>query len=198
MDRDFHAKIVAKISGQTFREFSRQRIFEPLGMTHTIVNDDNTEVIPNRVTPYNLRSDEIVAAYQKEGFSVKKGTGWIQHPRNAPHYGGSGINTTFEDLIKWEQNFFSQKLGGAEFYKLMHLTQKFEHGRDNQAFGLYNGDYKSKNYWAWDGGDYGVSSQIIRFPKEQIAIIVLSNIGTGNSAQKAQEIADQLISWKLL
>ncbi len=182
-------KIVAKIS---------QRIFGPLGMLHTIVNDDNTEVIPNRVTPYNLRSDEIVAAYQKEGFSVKKGSGWIQHARNAPHYGGSGINTTIEDLIKWEQNFFSQKLGGAEFYKLMHLTLKFEHGRDNQAFGLYNGDYKDKNYWAWDGGDFGVSSQITRFPKEQIAIIVLSNIGTGNSAQKAQEIADLLINWKLL
>lgn len=187
-------KIVEKVSGQPFSEFAKRRLFVPLGMTHTIVNDDATTVIPNRVTPYNERTKTLVDAYRKEGFAVNYGSGWIQHPRNSPHYGGSGVNTTINDLIKWEANFFSKRFGGEQFYQLMHRTPRFRHDMDNQAFGLYRGTCKGHTYWAWDGGDYGVSAQIMRFPKERLAIIVLSNIGSGNAAQKAQRIADLLIA----
>lgn len=187
-------KIVEKISEEPFREFARKRLFLPLGMRHTLVNDDATTIIANRVTPYNERTKTYVDAYRKEGFAVNYGVGWIQHPRNSPHYGGSGINTTMNDLIKWEENFFSRRFGGERFYQLMHRTQRFQHDMDNQAFGLYRGSYKGHTYWAWDGGDYGVSAQIMRFPKEQTAIIVLSNIGNGNSAQKAQRIAELLLT----
>ncbi|MGN6181647.1 MAG: serine hydrolase domain-containing protein [Mucilaginibacter sp.] len=192
------AKIVEKVSGLSFRKFAQTRLFVPLAMNHTIINDDATEVIPNRVTPYNERTKEIVDAYRKEGFAVNYGGGWIQHPRNSPHYGGSGVNTTLNDLIKWEQNFFTKRFGGNRFYQLMHSTQHFANGRNNQAFGLYNSRYKNRDYWAWDGGDFGVSTQIIRFPEQQIAIIVLSNIGTGNAAMKAEQIADVLIAQHLL
>lgn len=191
-------RIVEAVSGQPFSEFAQNRLFVPLGMTHTIVNDDATTVIPNRVTPYNERTKAMVDAYRKEGIAVKYGNGWIQHPRNSPHYGGSGINTTVNDLAKWESNFFSKRFGGERFYELMHRTQHFQHNMDNQAFGLYRGNYKSHEYWAWEGGDSGISTQVIRFPKEKIAIIVLSNIGNGNAAEKANQIADKLIAGKLL
>lgn len=192
------AKIVEKVSGMPFSEFAQKRLFVPLAMTHTLVNDDMTEVIPHRVTPYNQRTKEIVDAYRKEGIGVKYGSGWIQHNRNSPHYGGSGISTTVSDLAKWSENFFTRKFGGPEFYRLMHLTHHFGNGMDNQAFGLYFGDYKDKRYVAWDGGDFGVSAQLIRFPDQQVAIIVLSNIGTGNAAEKANRIADILIRDKIL
>jgi len=192
------AKIVEKISGRSFAEFARERLFLPLQMNHTIVNDDATEVIPDRVTPYNPRTKEIVDAYRKDGFSVNYGPGWIRHPRNSPHYGGSGVNTTISDLIKWEQNFFSRRFGGDRFYQLMHRTQHFGNGMDNQAFGLYAGLYKDRSYWAWDGGDFGVSAQIIRFPAKKTAIIVLSNLGNGNAAEKALQIAGILIDHKEL
>lgn len=192
------AKIVEKISGEPFAEFARRRLFLPLEMNHTLVNDDATQVIPNRVTPYNPRTKEIVEAYRKDGFAVNYGPGWIQHPRNSPHYGGSGVNTTLSDLITWERNFFNRRFGGERFYQLMHRTQHFGNGMDNQAFGLYESLYKGRSYWAWDGGDFGVSAQIMRFPAQQMAIIILSNIGNGNAAEKAQRIADILIAHKEL
>lgn len=182
-------KIVEKVSGLPFSKFAHDRLFQPLGMRHTIVNDDATAIVANRVTPYNERTKEIVDAYRKEGFNIQYGSGWIQHTRNSPHYGGSGINTTIEDLAKWEENFFSRSFGGGVFYNLLHQTHHFKNNRDNQAFGLYRGEYKGKTYWAWDGGDFGVSAQAIHFPEEQIAIIVLSNIGTGYAAGKAENIA---------
>ncbi|MEN2401809.1 serine hydrolase domain-containing protein [Flavobacterium sp. MC2016-06] len=186
-------KIVEKVSGQSFSEFCKQRLFQPLGMTNTLINDDVTEIIKNRVTPYNRRTPEYVEAYIKEGITIKKEGEWIQHPRNSPHYGGSGVVTTVNDLLKWSENFFTKKFGGQEFYDLMHLTQTFKNGRNNQAFGLYFDNYQGRPFVAWDGGDYGVSSQLMRFTDKKLAIVVLSNLGTGEAYKKANAIADILI-----
>ncbi len=41
-------KIIEKISGEAFSEFAKEHLFEPLGMKHTIVNDDITEIIKKR------------------------------------------------------------------------------------------------------------------------------------------------------
>jgi CubicO group peptidase (beta-lactamase class C family) len=186
-------KVVEKVSGQSFSEFSKQRLFVPLGMTNTLINDDVTEIIKNRVTPYNKRTSEYVDAYKKYGINLKSKGEWLQHPRNSPHYGGSGLVTTVNDLLKWSENFFTKKFGGQAFYDLMHRTQKFKNGRDNQAFG---DNYKGRTFVAWDGGDFGVSSQLIRFTDKKVAIVVLSNLGAGEAYKKANMIADILIDNK--
>jgi CubicO group peptidase (beta-lactamase class C family) len=186
-------KIVEKVSGQSFSEFSRQRLFAPLGMNNTLVNDDVTEIVRNRVTPYNRRTSEYVDIYKNEGIRIQSKGEWLQHSRNSPHYGGSGVVTTVNDLLKWSENFFTKKFGGQQFYDLMHRTEKFKHGRENQAFGLYFDKYKGRTHVAWDGGDFGVSSQLIRFIDQKLAIVVLSNLGTGEAYRKANAIADILI-----
>ncbi|MEM6685974.1 MAG: serine hydrolase domain-containing protein, partial [Bacteroidota bacterium] len=186
-------KIVEKISGQPFREFAKERLFMPLQMTNTLINDDITEIIPNRVTPYNYRTDENVEGYREYGVQLSTKGDFIQHPRNSPHYGGSGVVTTIEDLLKWSENMYSKTFGGQAFYDLMHKTIKFKHDRDNQAFGLYIGDYNGRKIVAWDGGDWGISSQLLRFPDEGVAITVLSNIGTGEAYRKVNAIAQILI-----
>jgi CubicO group peptidase (beta-lactamase class C family) len=187
------AKIVEKISGEPFRVFSRERLFAPLGMANTRINDDATEIIRSRVTPYNPRTPEYINAYLKDGIAVDSGGPWLQHPRNSPHYGGSGVVTTVDDLLIWSRNFFTKKFGGQAFYDLMHRTEKFPNGRDNQAFGLYFDVYRDRKFVAWDGGDFGISSQLIRFPGNKLAIVVLSNLGPGEAYKKANEIADILI-----
>lgn len=186
-------KVVEKVSGKSFTEFIQTRLFEPLKMDNTIVNDDITTIIQNRATPYNPRDSVYIQAYKNEGINVKEQGKWIQHHRNSPHYGGSGIVTTVDDLLKWEKNFFTKEFGGQEFYELMHQTIKFNHERDNQAFGLYFGIYQERTFVAWDGATSGISSQIMRFPEQNIAIIVLSNLGSGRASNKANEIADILI-----
>lgn len=162
-------------------------------MTHTLINDDVTEIIKNRVTPYNKRTAEYVDAYKKEGINIKSKGEWLQHPRNSPHYGGSGVVTTVNDLLKWSENFFTKKIGGQAFYDLMHRTEKFKNGRDNQAFRLYFDNYKGRAFFAWDGGDFGIGSQLIHFTDKKVAIVILSNLGTGEAYKKANAIADILI-----
>ncbi len=191
-------KIVEKVSGLSFREFAHQRLFKPLNMNDTFINNDVTEVIKNRVTPYNYRTKEYVSGYKEQGIEIRSEGDYIQHHRNAPHYGGSGIITTIDDLLKWSANMSTKRFGGDAFYNLMHKTIKFNHDRDNQAFGLYIGDFNGKKIVAWDGGDWGISSQLLRFPDEGVAIVVLSNLGSGEAFRKANAIADILTENKIL
>ncbi len=191
-------KIVEKVSNQSFSNYSKTHLFGPLEMHHTLINDDATTVIKNRVTPYNPRTKMYIDAYKGVGIKLKEEGNFIQHNRNSPHYGGSGVMTTIDDLLKWSINMNSKTFGGQEFYDLMHKTIKFQHDRDNQAFGLYINEYKGKKIVAWEGGDFGISSQLLRFPDEGIGIIVLSNLGSGRAPNKVNEIADILINNNIL
>lgn len=186
-------KIVENISRQTFSEYIKVKLFDTLKMNSTFINDDITSVIKKRVTPYNERNKTYLDAYAQQGITLKTEGTYIQHPRNSPHYGGSGVVSTIDDLLKWTSNMETKIIGGQKFYDLIHKTLKFNHTRDNQAFGLYIGKYRDRKTVAWEGGDYGISSQILRFPHEGISIIVLSNLGSGEAAHKANSIADILI-----
>ncbi|MBO6524685.1 MAG: beta-lactamase family protein [Balneolaceae bacterium] len=186
-------KIVEKISEQPFSAFIKENLFIPLGMDNTFINDDITVVVKNRVIPYNFRTEENIESYADYGVKLKREGEFIQHHRNSPHYGGSGVITTIEDLLIWSKNMVSKQFGGQEFYDLMHYTPKFNHDRHNQAFGLYQGNFNGWKIFAWDGGDWGISSQLMRFPEQEVAIIVLSNLGSGESFRKANAIANILI-----
>ena len=53
------AIIVSRVSGMPFAEFTRQRLFGPLGMTHTSWRDDFTRILKNRAMAYSDRSGEF-------------------------------------------------------------------------------------------------------------------------------------------
>lgn len=192
------AKIVEEVSGKPFRTFAKERLFEPLGMEDTFIHDDITAVVKNRVTPYNHRTPENVEAYATYGVQLAGEGAYIQHHRNAPHYGGSGVVTTIDDLMTWSINMVTKNFGGQAFYDLMHRTETFQHDRTNQAFGLYWGDFNGHRIVAWDGGDWGISAQLMRFPDQGIAIAVLSNLGSGEAFRKVNGIADILSNHGIL
>jgi len=191
-------KVVEKVSGMRFSEFAHQKLFEPLNMTSTYVNDDIFQVIPNRVNGYNYRDDENTSGLIESGYLNYKGVGFLQINRNSPHYGGSGIYTTMNDLKKWIVNFQTKSFGGEAFYELMHKTMKFKHDKSNDAFGLVKGDFNGHEIVWYEGGDWGFSSYMMRFPKNDLTIVCLSNIGTGNSRKYVNQIMDILIEDELV
>lgn len=186
-------KIVEEISQISFSDFVEQNIFIPLEMNNSIINDDIFEVIPNRAYGYNYRTEDETNWLIESGYLNEKGQGFLQIHRNSPHYGGSGVYTTMTDWIKWIVNFYSKKIGGQEFYGLMHKTMKFEHDKSNDAFGLVVDKHDNKDIVWYEGGDWGFSSFMIRFPKTETSIICFSNIRTGNARSKAWSIYDILI-----
>lgn len=191
-------KIVAKVSGMPFSEFVQQRIFKPLGMNNSLVNDDIFEVIPNRALGYNIRTEAETNWLIESNYMEERGDGFLQIHRNSPHHGGSGVYTTLEDFGRWLANFYNKSLGGEAFYTLMHRTEKFEHDKANDALGLVLDNYQGQDVVWYEGGDWGFSSFMLRFVASNTSIVCFSNLGTGNAKSKVWGVYDILVDHGIL
>jgi CubicO group peptidase (beta-lactamase class C family) len=87
--------IVAKVSGQPFPEFLRQRIFTPLKMDHTLAYVKGQNEITNRAY-----------GHTKESNTWKQTD---QSPTSAT-LGDGGIYSSLEDLAKWDEAQRTNKL----------------------------------------------------------------------------------------
>lgn len=187
------AKIVERVSGMSLADFLRTRIFEPLRMNATQVNDDTTLVVPNRATGYADRTDvKVIEQLRSVGVYVRPGAGFIRLPRVSPHYGGSGVFSTVEDLAKWDKNFDDNRLAPG-FSELMLHREKFQHDKDNDAFGLVFGEFRGhKTIW-FSGADLDASTYMARLPNDHLTVICLSNMPMGNAQGKAEAVLDILL-----
>ena len=183
------AKIAERVSGMPLSTFLQQRVFAPLGMRHSSLNDDATLVVRDRATGYALRSDSGVRAQlDSVGIAVRPGPGYIRLVRNSPHYGGSGVFTTIEDFAKWDAEFDSPRVLGPGFVAQMMHREKFAHDKDNDAFGLVIGSYEGREMVWFSGGDLDGSTYFARLPTEHLTVVCLSNMPTGDAEGRAKAV----------
>ena len=79
------AQIVARVSGQSFRSFTTERIFVPLGMKNTHFRDDFDEIVKNMAYGY-----------------VSSGDTFRLSVTNFDTVGATSLLTTVEDLALWD------------------------------------------------------------------------------------------------
>ena len=185
------ARIAERASGMSFAEFLGKRIFEPLSMGDSLLNDDPTTVIPHRATGYADRSNaDIARELRSVGINVRDGAGYVRLPRVSPHFGGSGVFSSVEDLAKWDADFYRHRLAGPAFTELMLRREKFQHSKDNDAFGLVHGSFNGRPMIWFSGADFDTSTYMARLPDDQLTVICLSNMPTGDAEGKARRILE--------
>ncbi|MDN9012461.1 serine hydrolase domain-containing protein [Brevibacillus laterosporus] len=175
--------IVEKASGQSLREFAKERIFEPLNMKDTSIVD---------AYPTNL---SIARGYTKN----EQGTYEIfESPWE--HTGDGAVHSNVEDMIKWGENFNSGKVGGKELVKRIEevgpkITPTGDKIIDNRdyAFGVFYGQSFDFHYLEHGGLWAGYQSQFLRFPKEKLTIVVLSNYEDFETYKYAHKMAEILL-----
>ncbi len=170
------AELVARLNNVPFSQFMKTEIFDPLDMDNTWVD-----------APLQDRAAAATAYVWEKG--------WKAAPRLSPHYGGSGVFTTLNDLAKWDRALYTDLAFGASFSRRMLSTRRFEHDKDNDAFGLVHGSYQGQSTIWYEGGDYGVSSYMSRLPQRDETVICLSNFGNGRCFDKAHAVIDLLIAF---
>jgi CubicO group peptidase (beta-lactamase class C family) len=168
--------IVKRVSGKTLREFAAENIFVPLGMTRTKYRDNHTSLIPDRAMAYD-RSEK------KDGFTL-----------NVSYFeqtGDGAVHTSVEDLLKWDENFYSGQVGGKIF-----LAELQERGRLNNgkvltyAKGLEVEDYRGLHTVRHGGSWGGYRAELLRFPEQHFSVACLCNVGDANPSRRANEVAD--------
>lgn len=154
------AEIVARVSGKTFAEFTQERIFTPLGMTHSLFKDNNHLIVKNYADAY---------------LTIPKGDTFLS-PENFASVGEAGLHSTVLDIVKWDRNFYDPKIGSRSILDKMHKNALLNDGHPSPlSIGLIVVDYKGKKL-VYHGGDLGgYHSQIVRFPDERLSIITAAN-----------------------
>ena len=168
------AIIVTRVSGMPFAEFSKKRIFEPLGMTHTQWRDDFTRIVKNRTIAY----DEAAGVFSQD------------MPFENIH-GNGGLLTTVGDLLKWNENFETMKVGDPALIRLQQQPGKFSDGRSlDYGLGLFIDTYKGLHQIHHSGSTAGYRAELMRIPERGLSVAVLCNVGSGNATGAARAVAD--------
>jgi CubicO group peptidase (beta-lactamase class C family) len=169
------AEIVARVCNQSFKEWSRASIFVPLGMKRTTFKDDPRELIPGLAQSYSrLGNGSFVRALDNEA---------------AP--GPGSLFVSMEDMATWMAALQAQTFGGPEIWAEMFEKGKLSNGRENPfAAGLIIGSYKRLSIFHHSGRWAGYRSEMVYFPKQQLAVAVLTNNSSINPTQLSHRIAD--------
>lgn len=171
------AVIVSRVTGKPFAEFSRERIFSPLGMTRTSWRDDFTRIVKDRAIAYAASAD---------GFR-------IQMPFENVH-GNGGLLTTVGDLLKWNENFVDPKVGDQTFLKIQQTPGTLNDGSTHQyAMGLTVRDYKGLPEVGHSGSTAGYRAHLTRFPQQRLSVAVLCNASSGAATQYAMSVAEMYL-----
>ncbi|MBI1967145.1 MAG: serine hydrolase [Gemmatimonadetes bacterium] len=140
-------------------------------------------------TGYADRADSTVRRdLASVGIQVRDAPGYVRLVRNSPHYGGSGVFSTVEDLAKWDATFETHVLGGPALAAQMLQTHRFAHDKDNDAFGLVFERFMGREMIWFSGGDLDASTFMARLPAERLTIICLSNMPKGDAEGRAQAV----------
>lgn len=168
-------EIVKRVSGQSLTEFAKQEIFEPLGMTNTFFNLNQGKDFDLKAIGYKPQGD----GFEKEFYETHV-------------IGDGGIYTTLADMVKWDANFYNNKLGKGlpSLIDRMKYREKMVNGQmNNMAFAQFNTmHYFGKESWSHGGGGGGYRSFYERFEEVPFSVIVLSNSDNSDSFNKSFQV----------
>ena len=165
---------VETVSGQSFSEFTRERIFEPLGMASTHFHDDHEHLVPNRAYSYGRTRD----GFEKRVLSYA----------NA---GATSLFTTATDLVRWLDNLDHGRVGGPEALARMQERGVLSSGEPiDYALGVVHGRHDGWRTLGHSGADAGFRSHAVWFPEARLGVAVLSNLQDFDAAGRAERVAD--------
>ena len=174
------AIIVERVSGQTFQDFTRTRLFQPLGMTQTSWRDDYTRIVKGRAQAYSERDGVFRTDMPFENV-----------------YGNGGVLTTVGDLLTWNQHYDAPAADAAmlaEQQKAGHFNDGRTHG---YGLGLFVGSYKGLHEVYHSGSTAGYQAFLTRFPDQKVSVAVLCNAASAQATQYAHAVADRYLGDRL-
>ena len=150
--------IVQRVSGMDLADFMKQRIFQPLGMDHTLMYEHHRGPKPaNRAYGYSLINGKWTRTDQ-DVTSATRGDG--------------GIYSNVEDFAKWDAALYTDKLLDTDSRKLT-FTPKDPIADPDTDYGF---GWRLSGDTEWHSGEsQGFRNVIIRWPKQHVTVVILSN-----------------------
>lgn len=169
------AEMVQRVTGRSFRAYTDEHLFKPLGMTSSVFRDDHTLVVPQRAFGYT---------------KAKDGT-WHWVTNNLTALGSSSLMSSANDMAQWLINLDDKRVGGDAAHTLMRTRGVLNDGKTiSYAFGIVNGEYRGTPMLNHSGSWAGFVSYLVFFPQQHAGVVVLANTPAVDPGRSAYALAD--------
>jgi CubicO group peptidase (beta-lactamase class C family) len=172
------AIIVERVSGESFSEFTRKNLFEPLGMTRTQWRDDFTRIVKGRAIAYAGKDGKLHSEMPFENV-----------------VGNGGLLTTVGDLLLWNENLVHGKVGGPAFIEEMHRRGRLTDGREIEyARGLFVLTWKGIPEVSHGGATAAYRAFLARYPEQKLSLAVLCNAAEADTGALGHRTIDLFLA----
>jgi CubicO group peptidase (beta-lactamase class C family) len=169
--------IIARVSGMTFPEYMRAKVFLPLGMSRSTF--DPGPAFAGVAVRYELPAGRIVPHLI------------VDYP------GGAGAYSTAHDLVRFGMFHLKDHLGEQQpilsDFLLDEMKRATSRARPSGGYGI--GWFAEDDRPVVLHGGYmpGVSSLLLLVPREDIAIVVLGNCDCGEQQSLHNQVIDEVL-----
>jgi CubicO group peptidase (beta-lactamase class C family) len=196
------AELIAQVSGEPFEAYMQRHIFTPLGMTHTTL-------LMTDVDSANLARGHVRAS---SGQAVLSSV----YPYNRPHAASSTLHSDLTDMLRWvAANLRKGELEGHRILPVAAIDQMWTMAYDRtaefserarrsgrpmryasigQALGWRVFTLQGQDLVSHGGADVGFRSDVLLWPAQSSAVVVMMNDEAGNPGELSQIIYSILLS----
>ena len=163
--------IIEKVTGRKYEEVLRDQVFRPVGMSDTGYDRTNV-ILPRRAAGYARSGQDVTnAAYLDMG----------------QPYSAGALYSTVEDLLKWDQALYTDRLLPAAAKAAM-----FTPFKDDYAYGWIvpkpSPATLGRRQTSHGGGINGFSAMLMRLIDDKMTIVVLANNEFSNAGRIARDL----------
>lgn len=167
------AKIIENISKQNFKTWMKEKIFQPLQLNDTFIEEDFSKIMTQTATSYTETEPSIFTTIENNDLT----------------YGASNVYSTNADILKWSKNYLNAPNEWKKAFAMLQTLDVLPSGNNNNyAFGIFIDDFYGNSRIQHSGSIAGFQSIVYSYPDEDLQIVILSNF-TSNQLSK---IADQI------
>ena len=189
-------EVVARVSGQSWDAFVKQRIFDPLGMRDTVTSVKALEGRANTATPHGptYGAPRPYPWYSWDGAAAAAGV--ISSANDMAKWlalqlgrGTTGTTTIFSDAASrqmWTPHIsFTVDRAAAERFPSTHFR--------GYGLGWSLSDYRGRLVVEHGGAYDGMYSQVVLVPEERLGFVVLTNSMTSIGSALKYVVIDRVL-----
>ncbi|HUG96135.1 MAG TPA: serine hydrolase, partial [Nitrososphaera sp.] len=172
-------QLIAKVSGKSWDEFIRQRIFIPLSMTASNTSIKDLKSVDNVASPHAKIEDKVEAI------------AWRNVDNIAP---AGSINSSVADMAQWvrlqlaQGEYQKQHLLSSGTAKEMQTSQTVIRAEPpysllypeahflNYGLGWFLHDFRGRKVVEHGGAIDGMRAQVAMIPEEKLGLVILTNM----------------------
>lgn len=165
-------EVIKAVTGKTWGDFVRERIFEPLGMEHSTTSNTKFSPEQNIAIPHLNRVEQPFINYDNCGPAA-------------------AVNSCVDDLLKWVRMWLDlgkvgdRQILSARSVRTITASQMFLNGGPgtqpmgthfrNYGYGWALFDYSGRKVIRHDGGLPGFLSRVVFIPEEKLGMVMMVN-----------------------